>query len=112
MKFPTNLSSGLLLALSIAIPSIFISTAAKAELVVNQVPSQVNRLETNVNLAPNVFQKLDGLRPGGLAGKDGFREKFRDSFKEKGKLDSFNRLIQPVAPASAVDTFRTLNNGR
>ncbi|MBN3897476.1 MAG: hypothetical protein HWQ41_20030 [Nostoc sp. NOS(2021)] len=114
MKFPINLSGGLLLALSIAVPSVFISTAAKAQSVVNKTPLEVNRVQTPIKFAPNVINKVDVLRPGRLTGKDTFQEAaFKNSFREKGKLNNpLNVLTQPAAPTSAVNTFRTLNKVR
>ncbi|MEH2369465.1 hypothetical protein [Nostoc sp.] len=113
MKLSRNLSGALLLALSIAVPSAFISTSAKAQPAVNKTPLEVNHVQTPIKFAPNVINKVDVLRPGSLTGKDGFRDAFRDSFKEKGKLNNpLNVLTQPAVPASAVNTFRTLNKVR
>lgn len=111
MKFPKNLSGGLLLALSIAVPSVFISTAAKAQPIVNKPPLELNRVQTSIKFAPNVIDKVDVLRPVGGA---------NSLNQEAFSLEGFVRTsAEPLTPASkikldtirpsAVNTFRSLN---
>ncbi len=102
MKVANKLSAGLFLALSIAAPSIFFSTTAKAEPI---APSTVNRTATPIKVSPGLAGKVDTIRPHGKNPGDAAWE-----FTLTVKGDEAK--VKPVVKPSAVDTFNSINKVR
>jgi hypothetical protein len=115
MLLPRNLSSRLLLALSLTAPSILLSTLAKAQTVVPPRAVEVNPTQPTVQFSPNLDSKLRVLQPGNAVNNGVFVEEHGPSWVEykehKGKLDRlFDPALQtnPVVRPSAVDTLNKL----
>lgn len=111
MQLSRTLSSRLLLALSLTVPFVFLSTAVRAETGVPQRAVKVSPSQPTVKFTPNLDNKLRGLQPGNfftLDGIDPFVEDHGPTWVEyhpKGKMDL---QTYPVVSPSAVDTFNQL----
>jgi hypothetical protein len=106
MKLSSKLSSGLVLALSIALPSVLFSTTAKAEPAVNKAPSAINQTVAPIKVSPNIGGKVGSVRPNGKNPGDAAWE-----FSLTIKGDEASK-VKPVAKTSATETLRSINQAR
>ncbi len=101
-----KLSSSLVLALSIALPSVLFSTTAKAEPAINKIPSAINQTATPIKVSPGLAGKVDTIRPHGKNPGDAAWE-----FSLTVKGDEA-RKVTPVVKTSATETLRSINQGK